>query len=240
MVQRMNDREAVWIRILGFFLFTGILVVIAGCRNSSEIKMDAKLFDAFQKEEEIRIVYAPLTSMDTIHNFPPIRVSRYSSTPPRDFHLPFPVEDPLLTIQRNFVSSLMKRLNPINIRSIRQPSVEAEHLPGFDEKLLSEGFVFKFDTQHWHVSLTFYSYSPPPEGGTIPHELRYSALARLVRNGDANMLWKARCEVRLRFNVSDRISIHQLMEDKHSLIYVKRDEAATECADQFVDLFFQK
>lgn len=217
------------------------MVVMMGCRNSSDIRMDLKLFDTIKKEEEIRVAYSPATSIDTIHHlYSPEWRGRYWRTVHQVYHLSFPVEDPLPTIQRNFTSCLMKRLNLVNIRSIRQQSSASEHQPSFDEKLLSEGFVFKFDTQHWHVSLTFHSYSRPPDGGTVPHELRYSAQARLFRNGDANILWKARCEVRLPFEVSDRISLHQLMEDEHSLMYVKRDEAASECADQLVEMFFEE
>lgn len=219
---------------------------MASCARTPEIRIAPTEFDALKGQDGIHIVYHLFDAIDTMHysrctqrRWEKYGGDRCISVSHQNFQIP-PVTDPLSTIQAIFATELKKRLNVDNIESIRRDRSGSDHPLSLGERSLEKGRVFNFNTLIWRVDATGDTYQPPPGSGKNSFELWYAAQGTFARDGEPAFLWKAQCEVKLPFWMSDLLYDQYLADKNLFVIDAKRDEAATQCADQLIERFFEQ
>ena len=221
------------------FFFSGVTLLLSGCVGGPDIPITSGDLHSLKAEGEIRLLYYPLSTMANFYvQSCPVRYDncrRLITDPPLFF------EDPLSTVQAQVTGALRDRLGLHNIRTVRRDAPLSEHPFPLDEPSLSRGVVFKLNTQSWQVKKRFLSYAPPP-GTELPvyYNLSYSVGGTLFRDGESNLLWKARCKVDLSFEASADILLQKALADENSLVHMKRREAGASCAQQLLEKFFVK
>jgi hypothetical protein len=216
---RLPSNDVLSLKAIHIAYFS-IVIFLFGCASSviKPVALNSDVRRSLVDETEIRVIHFEPWHRIWFGTFSTKGNGWYS------------LEDPLIEVKQQFLNGLQENLSLKNIRSISQYRLN-NNLPQL-KRTYMQGLVLSFHTSTWKLI--------PYRCVKACYRLEYSVVARLIHVESENIAWQKECHAVVEEAYEEINPSAKFRIDEMTITKLKRDQAATMCANDLLHDFLGK